>query len=108
MNERQLKRIISEEIKKALQEGNEEQVTDTQASEKGLRKLTALPNTQAALKAPAEDLSKLSGETKYNAIAWMLSQMGVKDTDLSVVTQKLKAATAAQTTPAAAAQPPTR
>ncbi len=90
-----LKQIIKEEIKKALKE--DEQTVDKGATDKGLRKFAGLPNSEAAIQSVVADLKNVGmGDNRFNALAWVLTQMGVKDTELSSVAQKIKAMSATQ------------
>ena len=89
-------------IKRKIIKENE-QTLDQAATQINLRKFAGtLSNSEAVIQALASDLKSLSGDNRYKATAWLLSQVGVKDTELSSVASKLKdllsATTQTQTT----------
>jgi len=77
-------------IKRKIIKENE-QTLDQAATQINLRKFAGtLSNSEAVIQALASDLKSLSGDNRYKATAWLLSQVGVKDTELSSVASKLK------------------
>mgnify|MGYP003342382476 CR=1 FL=1 len=77
-------------IKRKIIKENE-QTVDKSATEKNLRKFASLPNSEPAILALNADLKNVgTGENRFSALAWIFSQLGVKDGELSAIAPKLK------------------